>query len=103
MRAFSRRTTTSMTAFHTDIASQASEIDPLVDLSTLKQQVDVNGSILQDAAVAAERTLKRDQRDINRAFAPAIQMAMVVAYDKCFAERGKFCQRPTHKLRLTYY
>lgn len=76
-------------SFHQDIDSRARKIGlGLAGLYGLKQQLPVHENILKDVSREFGEFVNNSQKEINREFVPAIQEAMLGAYQQCVAESG---------------
>ncbi|KAL8823785.1 MAG: hypothetical protein Q9191_005549 [Dirinaria sp. TL-2023a] len=89
MAGFTREASQLLKSFHRDVESRARKVGlGIAGLHGLKQQLEVYENILKDLSNTAKEMINSNQKEINRAFVPVIQEAMVPAYDACVAECG---------------
>lgn len=89
MASFARDAARVLKDFHRDIDNRARKVGAgIAGLSMLQQQLQVYDNILKDVANYAKEMVNTAQKDINRAFTPVVEEAMLWAYETCIEERG---------------
>ena len=86
---FARNAINIVKAFHSEVGDRARKTGTgIAGLVMLEQQISVHDHILKDLANTVRDGVNAAQKEINRAFIPAIQEAVGPAYETCTDESG---------------